>query len=324
MPRYQAIGNVSVAIAAVIVVLPLHYVLLHYARKHPSDYQWVTPTLFTIIPIWLLLMVALLCLTASGGFDWLPLGRRALYALTVAATLALAIVSFMLIGSYIRPGFTPSSLYYPPLFLVLVGTMWLVVVGLNPQLGFSARLVRLPWTIVTGVSLVGCVGFGGYWLATTGVGTLTNIVVRRLTMPSSQETLAQVSALDPQTEFHDLLGWATRYASREIREAATARLRSHPNFLERLASELETGDGERAVEFLHSATLTPSEQARLAGPARGAMQRWVNRIPAPNYTTGKHLKDLRRWGTEMFRVLPEKFASTRVDFSPVIADFKER
>ena len=323
MPRHQAIGNVSVAIAA-LILLPLHFVLTHWARKSPSDYRWVTPTLYAIVPLWLLLMVALLCVTASSGFDWLPLGRRTLYALTVAGALALAAVSFMLVGSYIRPGFTPSFLYYPPLFLVLLGTMLLVVLSLNPQLGVSPRLVRLPWTIVTGVSLVGCVAFGGYWLATSGVGSVTNIVVRRLTMPSSKETLAQVSKLDPQADFNDLLGWATRYASSEIRELATARLRSNPDFLERLANELEDGHVEPAVEFLHSATLTPTEQARLAGPARTAMQRWVNRIPAPNYTTGKHLKDLRRWGTEMFRVLPEKFASTRVDFAPVIADFKER
>lgn len=323
MPRYQAVGNASVAIAALILV-PLHYVLWHYARKYLSDDQWVNPSLFTLIPLWLLLMVALLCVTASGGFDWVPVGRRALSGLTVAATLALAVVSFMLIGMYIRPGFTPRFLYYPPLFLVLLGTMVLVVASLNPQLGVSLRLVRLPWTIVAGLSLVGCVGVGGYWLATTGVGSLANMAVRRFTMPSSQETLAQVSALDPQADFPDLLRWTARNASREIREAAIARLRSNPDYLERLATELETGYVEPAVGFLHSATLTPAEQARLAGPARTAMQRWVSRIPAPNYTTKEHLRNLRDWGTEMFRVIPGKFAGTGVDFTAVIADFRER
>jgi hypothetical protein len=87
---------------------------------------------------------------------------------------------------------------------------------------------------------------------------------------------------------------------------------------------LETGYVELAVTFLRDTTLTPAEQTRLARPACKAMQRWVDRIPAPNYTTKKHLKDLRNWGTEMFRVLPEKFVGTGVDFAPVIEDFKDK
>lgn len=324
MTRYQTIGNVSVAIAAIVVLLPLNYVMFSYARKYPSDYQWVTPVLFALIPAWLLLMTALLCVTASGGFDWIPLGRPALHALAAATSLALAVASFVLVASYIRPGFIPRFLFYPPLLLIFGGTMVLVVLSLNPQFGISPRVVRLPWTIVSGLSLVACVGFGGYWLATTGVGSVAQSVLRRVSAPSSKEVLAKISTLDPQADFHDLLGWTTRYASPEIREAATARLRSHPDYLANLANELENGYGERAIEFIHSATLTPLEQARLAEPARKAMQRWVSQIPAPNYTTKQNLRDLRRWGTEMFRVLPEKFAGTRVDFAPVIAEFNEK
>ena len=324
-PAYQSIGNVCVAIAALIFLLPLHYLLWHYARKHLSNSEWVTPALTTLIPLWLMLMVALLCVTASGGFDWLRLGRPALYTLTVATSLTLAVVSFGLIGSYIRPGFAPSFISYPPLFLVNCGTMLLIILSLNPKLnlGLSPQVIRLPWTIGAALCLVVGVGFGGYWLATTGVGTVVDFALPLLG-PSSPEILAKISTLDPQTNFSDLLGWATRYASRDIREAATARLRSHPNFLESLATELETGDGERAVEFLYSATLSPTEQAHLARPARTAMKRWVEGIPAANYTTKKNLNKKRRWGTKMFGVLPEKFANTKVDFAEVIADFKDK
>ena len=325
MSRYQITGNICVSIAALIFLLPLNYLLWFYARKHLSDSSWVTSALFVLIPMWLLLMAGLLSVTASGGFDWLRLGRPALYVLTVAAALALAVVSFGLIGSYIRPGFAPSFISYPPLLLVLLGTMVLVVLSLNPQLGISPRLVRVPWTIGAALCLVIGVGFGGYWLATTGVGSIAEIVLRlNISGPSTQEILTKISTLDPQTDFDDLLGWSTRYASRDIREAATARLRSNPNFLERLATELATGNGERAVEFLYSATLSPTEQVRLARPARKAMERWVSSMPAANYTTKKHFSDQRRWGTKMFGVLPEKFASTGVDFAPVIADFNEK
>lgn len=324
MSRYQTIGNVSVAVAALIVVVPLHALLWSYARKYSNGYEWAMPAASIVIPLWLLLMVALLCVTASDGFDWLPLGRSSLHVLMVAASLALALLSFVLVASYIRPGFVPRGLFYAPLILVLVGTMGLVVASLNPQLGIAPQLFRWPWTIVAGLTLVTGVGGGGYWIATTGISTVAQSVLRRLNAPSSADVLAQIAAFDPQANFHDLLGFTSRYATAEIRAAATARLRSSPTYLDRLAEELQNGNVEPAVEFLYNATLTPAEQARLAGPARAAMQRWVARMPAQNYTTKQRYRELRRWGTEMLRVLPEKFSGTRVDFTEVTADFNER
>ena len=36
------------------------------------------------------------------------------------------------------------------------------------------------------------------------------------------------------------------------------------------------------------------------------------------------MKELRKWGTKMFDVLPKKFASTKVDFTEVKADFEDK
>lgn len=326
-PLQQTLGNICAGLATLILLLPLPNLLSDYARKEVSHNQWVTPALFILIPLLLLLMGALLCVTASGGFDWLRLGRPALYTLTVAATLALAVVTFVFVALYIQPGFTPRFLYRPVIYLVPLATVLLVVLSLNQKLmpGIPTQWLRWPWTIFAALSLVACVGFFGYWIVRSGVGGVVGIAHRiRNPGPSSQEMLAQISALDPETNFEDLLGRANRFASPDVREAATARLRSHPKFLERLSTELETGYVEPAVGFLRDTELSPAEAARFARPARKAMQHWVDGIPAPNYTTKKHLKELRRWGTEMFRILPEKFASTGVDFAPVIDDFKDK
>jgi hypothetical protein len=323
----QTIGNICAALATIVFLFPLQHLLSDYARKEVSHDQWVTPALFILIPLWLLMLTALLCVTASGGFDWLRLGRPVLYAFTIGATVALAVVTFVFVALYIRPGFTPRGLYSPVIYLVHFATVLLVVLSLNQKLlpGIPIQWLRWPWTIFAALSLVLCVGFCGYWIIHNGARGVMSIAYRLSHPgPSEQERLAKISTLDPQADFSDLLWQANRQASRAVREAATARLRSHPKFLEMLAAELETGHVEPAVTFLRDVELSPAEQTRLARPARKAMQRWVSRIPAPNYTTKKHLKDLQRWGTEMFRVLPEKFASTGVDFAPVIADFKDK
>jgi hypothetical protein len=323
----QFIGNVCAGLATIVFLFPLQKLLSNYASKYVSTNDWTTPALYILIPQWLLLMGALLSVTITGGFDWLRLGRTTLYVFTVAAALALAVVSFVFIALYIRPGFTPRFLYTPVIYLVPLVTVLLVVLSLNQKIvpGIPIQWLRWPWTIFAALSLVACVVFFGYQIFRLGVGGVTGIAHRIANPgPSSGDILAKIATLDPEKNFTDLLRRANRHESREVHEAATVRLRSNPDFLERLSSELETGYVELAVTFLRDTTLTPAEQTRLVRPACKAMQRWVDRIPAPNYTTKKHLKDLRSWGMEMFRVLPEKFAGTGVDFAPVIEDFKDK
>ena len=340
-PVFQITGNVCVAIAALIFLLPLQKLLWDYAHQKEYSNGWESPALFIFIPLWLVLMGAMLCVTASGGFEWLRVlcavisgGARWLrfflhpVLLTIAATLALGVVSFVFVALYIRPGFLPRILFFPPIYLLPLITMLLAILSLNPKLdlGVPLPIFRFSWTIFAGLSLIVGLGFVGYQTFRNGGNKLASIAHRfRNPGPSDREILAQIATLDLATDFGDLLSRASRYESREVRDAATARLRSDPKFLERLSAVLQKGYvGDAALEFLHSATLSPEEAIRLAGPARRAMQRFVSDIPAPNYTTKQRTKQLRDWGTEMFDVLRKKFAATDVDFAPLVADFNEK
>lgn len=323
----QTIGNVCVGLAALVFLLPLQRLLWDYADRHVNDDHWVTPALFILIPLWLLLLGALLCVTASGGFDWLRLGRPALYALTVAASLALAVVSFVFIALYIRPGFTPRFLYCPVIYLVPFATMLLVLLSLNPRLGSGIPMqwLRLPWTIFAALSLVACVGFFGHRLVRTGFGGLANLVHQiRHARENAPDHLAKIPTLDPQSDFGftGLLGLADIYHDRETREAATARLRSLPDFTTRLAAVLESSGNSDALEFIEAATLSPDEQAKLARPTRTALERYIDQIPAPNYMPSDRRKQLLKWGRKTFPVIIGKFSATDVDFSKVMPAFE--
>lgn len=329
-PLLQTIGNACVGLAALVFLFPLSRLLWSYASKYPSDDRWVTPALYVLIPLWLLLLVALLCVTASGGFDWLRLGRTMLYPLAIAAGLALAVVTFVFIALYIRPGFTPRLLYVPGILLVPLTTALLVVLSLNPRLAsvFPIQWLRLPWTIFAALSLVICVGFFGHRLVNSGFGGVGNLVHRILNArDSSPEQLAKVATLDPQTEFGftELLGLADVYHDRQTREAATARLRSLPDFTTRLATILETGRGNAnsdALDFIEAATLTPDEQKRLALPTRTALESFISDIPAPNYMSPDRRKQLLKWGRKTIPFITGKFTKTDVDFSRIMPDFE--
>lgn len=323
----QIIGNACTGIATILFLFPFQKFLWDYAGKHVNNDDWTASALSILIPQWLLLMGALLCVTVTGGFDWLKLGRTTLYVFAVAAAIALAAVSFVFVALYIRPGFTPRFLYVPVIYGVTIATVSLVALSLNQKFvpGFPTQWLRWPWTAFTALSVVVCVLYFGNQALRLGVGGVTGIIHRIGNPgPSAQDTLAKIATLDPEKNFTELLWLANRNGGREVQETATARLRSNPKFLELLSAELETGYVEPAVTFLRDAALTPDEQKQLARPARRAMERWVDRIPAPNYTTKKHLKDLRSWGTKTFGVISEKFASAGVDFGPVMEEFKEK
>ncbi len=323
----QIIGNACVALAAVVFLWPLQRMLSKYAPLYLSDDRWALPALHSLVPLWLLLMVALLCVAASGGFDWLRLGRPVLYGLCVVAAFALAAATFVFIGLYIRPGMAPGALFFPFVCMVPWATMLLVVLSLNPGLtsGSAPGWLRVPWAVFAALSLIGCVVFAGHWLVRDGVAGMAISILRAAQLGgSSQEELAKIAAMDPERDFESLLRRANRDAPTDAREAATARLRSHPRFLERLANELESGPVEPAVAFVRDAQLSVNELNRLALPSLRAMDRWVYGIPAPNYTTAKHLRELRRWGTETLRVLKEKLAGTGADFAPLMEEFEDK
>ncbi|MBL9171166.1 MAG: hypothetical protein JNN07_25770 [Verrucomicrobiales bacterium] len=330
-PVNQIIGNVCVALAALVFLLPLQRLLWDYADKHLNDDRWVTPVLFSLIPLWLLLMVALLCMTASGGFDGLRLGRPALYTLTVGASVALAVATFVFIALYMRPGFTPRVIYTPGIYLIPFATGFLVLLSLNQKLipGVPIQWLRLPWTLFAALSLVVCVGFVGHRLVHTGFG-VRDLVHRILTArDTTPEHLAKISALDPQSEqgFMEILDLAGVYRTRQTREAATARLRELPDFATRLATVLESIAGNSnamgsALNFLEAATLTPDEQRRLALPTRTALERFISDIPAPQFNSRERQKQLLKWGRKTFPVIIGKFTGTHVDFSQIMPSFE--
>lgn len=324
-PLLQITGNVCVALAAIVLFLPLQNLLWDYAEKHLSDDRWVTPLLSALVPLWLLLLVALLCMARGGGFDWLGLGRPALYALTVAAGLSLAVVTFVFIALYIRPGFTPRALYTPGIYLIPLATGLMVILSLNQNAGrgIPVEWLRVPWAVFAGLSLVACAAFLGHRLVSSGFVGVADLAHRILNArDTTPERLANIATLDPHSDFQELLNRARGVEPSVVREAATARLRTNPAFVEALASELESRSPSTALEFVHSATLSPEERKRLALPARVALERFIAEIPAPNYITRDRQKQLLRWARKNFPVVISKFNGTGVDFSKIIPDLE--
>lgn len=325
----QIVGNVCLILAMLVLFFALPRVLAKYAELGVQDDRWEAPAIAVLAPLWLLLTGALLCMTAAGGFAWLRPGGPVLYALTVAAGIALAAVTFVFMGLYIRPGFTPRGLYSPLIYSVPLVTSMLVLAALNPKIATAlpTQWMRMPWAILTGISIVISFGYFGYYLATDGVSSAGRRVAE-LVSPHFDEPgeLASIATLDPQTDhdFDKLLSLAGKYHGPKTRAAATARLRELPDLNTRLINLLKsTRSNTIALEYIEAATLTPEEQKLFVGPTRTALLGFIGDIPLPHFTTRERQKQLLRWGRKAIPTIIAKFAATDVDFSGIMPAFEE-
>lgn len=323
----QIVGTASAGLAALLLLLRVSPFLSEWERKQTSSDLWVSPALGILAPVCGLLMIALFAMTAGGGFDWMRVGRLKLYVLAVAAALALTAATFLFIAFYLRPGFTPRGLYFPFIYLITFATVLMVVVSVNQKLipGLSVQWMLRPWTWFTALSLVGTLLFSGRWIAANGPRGFSNIAIAILVhMPASESELAEIAQLDPMEDFGKLVSRSGGVEKPAVKAAAIARLRSHPGFVNRMVATLKSGSVESALLLLRDADLTREETSRFAGPALTALGSWVNQAAPANYTTAENFKRTRRVGDELFRVLPEKFAGTGVDFSETKAFYEDK
>jgi len=324
----QATGTTSVAVAGYLLLVPLPRVLAEYSSLGVQDDRWAKPALLVVIPLWVLLTVALLCVNALHGIPWLRIGAPAIHAITLAAGVALAAVTFASIGLYIRPGFTPRGIYSPFVYGVPAVTALVVLVSLSPRITsvLPVDWLRKPWALFTGLSIVISVGVLAPRALNLGLRTVADFV-HRLSMARdrSPEQTSTIAGLDPQdaASFDELLRMTDRHHSREVRAAATSRLQALPDFATRLAQRLESSDSNAAaLAYIESATLAPNEQALFARSTHAALQRFIRDIPAPNHMPHERRKELLRWGREALPTIIAKFADADVDFSEIMPTFE--
>jgi hypothetical protein len=323
-PAFQLVGNVCAVTAALLYAVPLQMLLSELSRKRDDGGGFIAGV-FIIVPMWILLMVALLCMTANGGFDSLQLSSGWLCALVIGAALSMAVLSFMAIEFPRHPNFFMRVIGRVPVYAFTAVTMLLVLLYLNTHFTFGIPFpfVKLTWLVCAAVSLLLCGGFLGYRIVVQEISRVKSLSYRFSQRgPSEAEVIAKISTLDPLGDFSELLKRTGQYERRAVREAATARLRTDPAFIENLAATLTSGDASPAMEFLSTARLSSDEQTRLAFLTRMAMQRFIGDIPAPNYMSPDRRKQLLRWGRKTFPAIAEKFSATEVDFRSTFAAFE--
>ena len=267
----------------------------------------------------------MLAATSRGAFDMLPLKRGWLYPLVIGGTLALAVLTFVSLTALYRPTWNVRLLLGWQVYLVPLLTLVVAASSLNPGLGARLPLgaLRWIWIALAGLALLG----GLVQIGSRGIRTASGHVrgvVHRLGSDSTlrAEHLAKVNALDPADGLFELIGFSTHFYADEVRAAALARARQHPDLVAAAKGAFQHAQPLQVLEFLRQVDLSDEERRQLAAPARDAIFALADLTHRElRYTPRDRLKFTRNYGGETCHAVATRFAGCGVDFAPALDAF---
>ncbi len=321
------LGNILLALAGFIYVLPLQLVLHDNTPKRNDGGGAIWAAIFILAPLWILLTSATCVATAKGALDWSGRERSIQYLLVLVTGLALALAT----GFSFVERFEPVS--HTPVWLRLLAggvvqifplvTLVFGALALNPGLAPSVPplLVRVPLLAMSGASLVFAAGLAVMLL----VSVQKNAVARgaaevEFHNKRDRDVLARVELLTVEDGFVELLGFANRFEKEYIRAIAIQKVQAHPQLTAALARILTNGFAEQALIYLDACD-APDPQA-LAEPVRTAILTLAGNAREGVEKTHTFYAAQFDWNTRLILSVADKFAARGVDYAPAIREFR--
>lgn len=324
----RAIGNLCIGLAMLLYALPLPF-LAGEPPGHDGSQGAAWGIIFTLIPLWFCLTVALCVSAANGGLDWLAVPRGTLYLLAAVTCLAMAVVTGL---SGILRNETADQIPWAMrplvpwawamwLFPILVSTFCLLTI--NPGLGAAIpRLVlRLPLGAAGGLSLLVAFGLLAQWFISSQqkqaarIDTIVSEQAER-----TQRQMEEVRGYDANTHLSFVLGYTNRYNDPKLRELALEKIRAVPDLEEQLATGLR---GEWCLEVLVFLDASdPPDGKPLAEPAREAFTILADRARARTRNPELLYPDSFDFDVRLILSVADKFRGFGVDYAPAIRAYR--
>jgi hypothetical protein len=324
----RTIGNLCLGLAVLLYAIPLPLIIVS-PPTHDGGQSEAWALIFLFLLLWFCLMVALCVSTANGGLDWLSIARGSQYALVVATSIAMVVVTVLSgllrhesadqIPWVMRPlvPFAWAMWFFP--LAVMIFSLFTVNPGLGAEVPRMA--VRAPVGLAGGMSLLVSFGMLAQWFISSQQKQAAR--VDALVNESSERTkrqMEEVRALDANTQLNQILGYTNRYNDAELRELALQKVHAVPDLEEQLATGLRSPWYEYVLIFLDAAD--PPDGKALAEPARDAFLLQVEavheRMKEPSYV---HPDDFDFQARLMLSVA-DKFHAYGVDYAPAIRAFR--
>lgn len=283
-------------------------------------------------PIWMLLLeFAFLCLITlaafaiarAGGFDWISPNRLIRYVLVTVGVVSA--VYMLAAGSMTmeNPGSETAIIQWLSKFVLVFVPVILIASGFVMLNGFIRDLVpvfcyRWPLAIMLcmGVLLLGATVFDYYVKKSEGLGGAQQRYESAENIKASR--LVQIQEADIKEDMLRMLEFTGALYPPEVREKASAKIKTHPNWQQELVTYLENDHALEAFNFL-AANEVDDKKSFLEPIQKGvfSVADWVRHYIQGTSPSGFY-HDL--FSDEVNRVLRtvDKFEGMGVDYLPAV------
>ncbi len=322
-------GNICLTLATLVTSLMISSVF-KYKPPHGGDGGAAA------YPIWILLLhVALLGLLAlsaiaiarNGGFDWVSPNKLIRYLL-VTGGLLMAVYTSVICGmSMDRPGALSDlvrismQIAIPGIPIILIGSGFVLLNGFLRE-SVPQALYKWPLVLVfsAGIAVVGATIIE--WISSASEGANASQIKYEKAPAIMAQRLEEIEGSDVTQNMVRILEFTGALYPAEVREKASAKIKSHPDWQKELVFLLENNHALEAFNFLASNEV--DDKNRFLQPVKTgvlAAADWI-RHSIQGSSPSRFYRD--EYSDEVERVLRtvEKFEGMGVDYLPAVRELR--
>jgi hypothetical protein len=279
-------------------------------------------------------LILSIVLIAKGGFNWISHETSIRTAVVLLSWLFIVITTFFC--AEFKWEWLTDTLY--PQFLhwlavrqgqVWIPLFWLFVCFLSLNTGWQASIpsnvFKIPFWVGLSICTVYCGGLLVGYLRDSARSQAMEIASQiEQENRWHQQNLDQIAAHKPEDPLVNILVFSSRYQPEDIKQAALAKIKAHPDWEEKLLELLQNEYYYREVYyFLDGNQVTHPEQ--FAEPLNQSIAWLADMIQADI----KDSNNLQNWSYDMYgidrflRAIDEQFLNQPVNFYPNIIKLKK-
>jgi len=274
-----------------------------------------------------LMLVVIIAVTAKGGFDWVAI-NPVLRNLIVFVGFLCAMV-IMSLSAMLRNEGGPVP--FPMNYLVNHAAIWIPVVLLMSSFillndGFKASIpvsfYTIPLKIVFGISILSSAALLVGWMISSQKAATNRFAnIQKDQDRYHEQFLAEIAANDSTQGMLPILALTGKYHDADVREAALAKIKSHPNWQQELIKLLDTYYASEVFTLLEASAV--DNKTLFAEPIRGGILQMAKRF-------GDDMKQVHTLHEDEFdgdtrRILAtvDQFEGLGVDYKPAVQALRD-
>jgi hypothetical protein len=277
-------GNALLVIALLILFFALGTLLKAPMRGSEGAVFQPTALVLTYLALFVCLALSAVCIGQNGGLDWIPATGVARVGLVAGGLFVVVLTAALAALFKFEPQNVPTlfrffSGFAPTLFPAVLIATGFVLLHAHTRTAVPAALWQYPLLVAVLLGLLGTAAAVLAWMSESRKHAAQHVeAVNARAERVHQDDLNYLDTCDWDRDFVRMLPYSDANQAADVRQKALAKIKSRPDWQEKLAYWLENKGALEVFQFL--AANKVDDPTRLAVPVRTGVESvadWVRR-----------------------------------------------